>query len=559
MIYRLTIKKLLILQKIEIMNFRRYLFILLLLPVSLLYAEYNPYFSFVKTNFPEDNDYETLKSLSSDIIFIEFPKYVHSVTNVRKVIPDTIFKKDKRPKNPKEGKHYTLQHLYKGRLEGNTYVTPAEEFYNKKFKLLAVDRISNPTVTPIRNGYSLLLQDLDTNERIYFEIIDSNADGVKLYSTRVNSEINKLKKDTVYIKYGKEDIDYVPYTLQNGTVLLDFSVGINGVKLMPEALFLLENERREEISLIYDSSNPKPQYNLISSAEYQDILKKHQEDLEARKVYEINYKADNDTTFIDLIRDFPENYILGNVTRTAYVSQTIKPGSQPLGYTTVPENTTIFIADELHVRGKDYYKATLDGKPFFIEKENVRVENPAILRLFASQPEEVKDALLKNAVFLSLYYMDYRLQELYKELKKFTDRGLVILGANVFDTSEYTEGTGVEFCIWNTSSKTIKYITFNYVGYNAVDDPVPNFGRTTLTFKGIGPIEPDYNGCYEEDLVWWTDIVEYCELKSVVVEYTNKTKRTYKGKELEELPEGLIEALDYTSPVEDFLPKYNND
>ena len=79
-----------------------------------------------------------------------------------------------------------------------------------------------------------------------------------------------------------------------------------------------------------------------------------------------------------------------------------------------------------------------------------------------------------------------------------------------------------KFIIW----ETIKYITINLVGYNAVDDAVSSRGKYTLSPKCVGPIEPEDAGSYDFEYLWFTDLVEYAKIKSIVVQYTNGTTKT---------------------------------
>lgn len=54
----------------------------------------------------------------------------------------------------------------------------------------------------------------------------------------------------------------------------------------------------------------------------------------------------------------------------------------------------------------------------------------------------------------------------------FKTHKFVITEAQVYDESEYTDGTGYRFEIYNGYDKTIKYVTITFKGMNAVDDPV---------------------------------------------------------------------------------------
>ena len=66
---------------------------------------------------------------------------------------------------------------------------------------------------------------------------------------------------------------------------------------------------------------------------------------------------------------------------------------------------------------------------------------------------------------------------------------MIITKRSIYDESEYTQGTSFSCTIENYSNKTIKYITFNLVGYNSVNDKVSDRGKIIKSLKGIGPLE----------------------------------------------------------------------
>lgn len=131
---------------------------------------------------------------------------------------------------------------------------------------------------------------------------------------------------------------------------------------------------------------------------------------------------------------------------------------------------------------------------------------------------------------------DWRALNVLTEILSYEKHGLAIVDWNVFDESEYTNGTGIKFNIFNPTSKTIKYITINFVGYNAVDDPVSNYGTYTLTRKGVGPIPQKESAEYEFEYVWHTDLVQYAKIKSIIVQYTDGTSKTITNAEQIEMP-----------------------
>lgn len=113
-------------------------------------------------------------------------------------------------------------------------------------------------------------------------------------------------------------------------------------------------------------------------------------------------------------------------------------------------------------------------------------------------------------------------------LKATSVQGVAIVSAGLFDMSEHTEGTGFRITVANTGKKTIKYITVNLVGLNAVKDPVRDrYSRSTqASIRGVGPIAPDESASYSKDYLWMTDLVEDFTIKSIKLDFMDGTNRT---------------------------------
>lgn len=287
----------------------------------------------------------------------------------------------------------------------------------------------------------------------------------------------------------------------------------------------------------------------------------YENELEKKKVYTINYELPQDSTFRAKIDRLPFKAIWGKANNGffSYVSQTIKPDYAPLGNHTIPNNTYILIGDKITVREKDYYKAVLHGKSFFIECSNVDIDKPESLNILLAQPQDVRDAFFDFAKIISRYHYNEERMNNLNALKKLIERGFAVIEARPYDMSEYTDGTGMKFSFFNTSDNTIKYITINFIGYNAVDDPVSSKGKTLLTRRCIGPVEPFETAYYDFEYIWFTDIVNYSKIRSIVVQYKNGTSKTFTGEAVKPTPYNVVNALDYKSPVIDFLPIFEED
>lgn len=327
--------------------------------------------------------------------------------------------------------------------------------------------------------------------------------------------------------------------------------------LSPHGEFILRSNNAEPLNLSYDS-NSGMSYSIegmkfLSQSEYD-------KELDKSKIYTINYDLPQDSTFKAKLELLPFKAIWGKTNSYSnYVSQTIKPGYSPLGYHSIPKDTYILIGDKISVRGKDYYKAVLHGKSFYIDCSQIDINKPELLDSLLVQPQDVRDAFFDYAKIISRYrYNEERVKQL-TEFQMLMERGFVVLEAHPYDMSEYTDGMGMKFSFLNTSKKTIKYISINFIGYNAVDDPVPSRGKTLLTRKGIGPIEPYETGSYDFEYVWFTDIIDYSKVRSIVVQYTNGTSKTFTGEYVKAAPDEVINAVEYKSPVIDFLPIFDED
>ena len=123
--------------------------------------------------------------------------------------------------------------------------------------------------------------------------------------------------------------------------------------------------------------------------------------------------------------------------------------------------------------------------------------------------------------------------------------GFAILGQKIFDVSEHTEGTGLEFKIVNLSKKSIKYAIFNVGGLNAVGDPVRSriSGSTTVTLRGVGPVERGEIATWRKDYMWMTDLVETFRLASVRIEYMDGTAVDIPGRSVKVASVEEVELL----------------
>lgn len=185
---------------------------------------------------------------------------------------------------------------------------------------------------------------------------------------------------------------------------------------------------------------------------------------------------------------------------------------------------TVFCSSD----NKLFYKALHKGNNVLIDSSDVATDVHFIDKFDNMDTTQfrnyIEEALKVDNAIMTLDTLNAK-----KEFLQICKQGLVIVSDNVYDESEYTSGTGFKVEILNASAKTIKYITFNYVGYNSVDDPVQQFGKSLLTLKGIGPIKSFETAKYEKEYAWLTDIVQYEYIKSITIQYMDGTTKVLKN------------------------------
>lgn len=268
-----------------------------------------------------------------------------------------------------------------------------------------------------------------------------------------------------------------------------------------------------------------------------------------------NYSIDSDIDIDILLDDDDDNYpfsftsILAVTSKDCNIYQQIKPYNQAGSAAKLNEGVVIMIGDMLKAANTDYYKACLNGKAFFIKANDVSFleKDQSKLDTLANQPQDFRDRFFKNQVALSKALYIKKTNEAIDNINSYAKYGLAILKLGVYDMSYYTNGTGFRITFFNPTKQDIKYVTINYQGYNAVDDPV---GKT-ISNKCIGPIEPGKSAEYDFEYAWHTDVVKYAKIRSIVVEYRNGTTKRITQPDAIILPQELKDFLYKRDPVKD--------
>lgn len=480
---------------------------------------------------------------------IYFKKNTNSNSEVQlnqflNITPDTIW--IKRHKKPKFNKHYKLMPYYHGVENGESsniiQYTPYHEIADYVFRVDSVSciMIDNSNENSITKYCHVYLYNTKTSEHLIWVYKSSNNNPLTLYSKSLGAKIitdcpefywkNKKKQYTptkhtsTYTNREKNIPDskissnkYVKTSISSAT----YFIKLNSSKHKPKLNLSLSNK----IEVLHTDLS----YNIISINQYQEILeneRKIQEaELEEKKVYNIDNSYFIDST---LFTDYPFKFrVIYGTTKSGYAHKSLSKHTNDYNGEYLSSGHKISIADKKKIHGNYYYIGLLKNKCFYILEKNVSIpiEEQFKLDTLLSCDTITRNRFLNFSKYNhSMTERQYAIERL-SELSNHTKYGLSIINWGVYDESEYTDGTGLEFEFFNPTKKTIKYITINFVGYNAVDDPVSTYEGRTLTRKCIGPIEPGNQATYEFEYVWFTDIVEYAKIKSILVQYKDGTSK----------------------------------
>lgn len=104
-------------------------------------------------------------------------------------------------------------------------------------------------------------------------------------------------------------------------------------------------------------------------------------------------------------------------------------------------------------------------------------------------------------------------------------------------------GCSVRWCFQNATGKTIKYASFWFTPYNAVNDTVicSISGKSTNGVRYTGPLEDgksDVHSCWEN--AWYNSSIVSAYLENVYIEYMDGTKENIPRSEISfSVPEGI--------------------
>jgi hypothetical protein len=171
--------------------------------------------------------------------------------------------------------------------------------------------------------------------------------------------------------------------------------------------------------------------------------------------------------------------------------------------------------------GEEIFYEILEGdKKFYISENNLVINSEEAEQLKQLEGDE-KEAFSSRAVQAAVGARQSDLKNLLDTIKSHRKYGLTVASSSIEDESEYTEGTSFFINVANPTDKTVKYLWFTVVGYNAVGDPVRDHIRnaSSITVKGVGPIVKDASGEYSFKYLWHTDLVQTYKISKIKVQY----------------------------------------
>ena len=217
------------------------------------------------------------------------------------------------------------------------------------------------------------------------------------------------------------------------------------------------------------------------------------------------------------------------------------------GVTQKVENGIILSASKCveYSTEKFFFKIMIKNKTYFIESKNIVVKNKNLFNVLYNLNDFEKGYFEdKNKTLSKIYYLS-KLKELDNFIKNTSSLGLLILNSEIYDESEYTEATGFKIEVYNSGTKTIKYIWFGVYGLNHVDDLVtdPVRNQKYITQKGVGPISSENSASYDFENCWFTDIVQTFKIYNIKLQFMDGTFKEIKNIDKVTLPSHLIEYL----------------
>jgi hypothetical protein len=116
-----------------------------------------------------------------------------------------------------------------------------------------------------------------------------------------------------------------------------------------------------------------------------------------------------------------------------------------------------------------------------------------------------------------------------QELLMYISKNDLFILSHSFPEADNLKYPGFRISIFNSKkTKTIKYIWFTLTAYNAVDDV-----EGTKTVQAIGPVYPLKIADYEYDIVFRSNVVDYCKITNIKIQYMDGSVTLFNKSQVE--------------------------
>lgn len=384
---------------------------------------------------------------------------------------------------------------YEFRIKENDDIYSYNGIYNRYFVI--------KDIKSIHGKVEYLLKDLSKSSNNEVLFCPPKYTEISIVSNRLNTLCRKVFPSKLYIKS-----DYGGYR-EKDIYSLDAQIDIyNNIGVL---------DLDAKYGMSYEKISISKLNKALTENEYLTWNKKHVIDYSVDPYYTIDtslvYQIANNRNGI-LMR-FKGGYISQNVHRDDMVNKHY-------------ESTGIFwFAGIDTINDNIYYRVCECDKVFWVKEKDIEFKDSLdyayMKQYWHTFTQEQKDYYFnytKYFVCHKLHLQDQK--EWFESMNEYKSIGILLEKCKIYG-DEYS--TGLEVKVTNMSNKTIKYIIFNIIGLNSVKDKVKYKGTYIQETRGIGPISPLETAYYDFEHLWWTDVVEYFDIPSINIEYTDGTKK----------------------------------
>ena len=269
----------------------------------------------------------------------------------------------------------------------------------------------------------------------------------------------------------------------------------------------------------YDKISISKLNNALTEDEYQKWDKKYTID------YSVNPYHIVDTSLVESIAGEGRTGILIKFKGTCFSQNIHRDDLTNKVYNS--DESLFWFAGIDTINNKIYYRVCENDKVFWIRERDAEFNEIESCTSIKKNWSNLTDKQKEYYFDYTKYFVCHKLHqehinEWFELMNKYKSIGILLENCKIYG-DEYS--TGFEVKVTNMSNKTIKYIIFNIVGLNSVKDKVKYKGTYIQETRGIGPISPLETAYYDFEHLWWTDIVEYFDIQSINIEYTDGTKK----------------------------------